>query len=122
MSQLDLRERLTRDDVPRVCERGRAQMRAVSGDDLVCDVRALAEPTAAAVDALARLALAAKRMGVELRVEGASSELRLLIDLCGLGEVLLAARGLGREPGGEPEEREQPRGVEERVERRDPPV
>jgi anti-anti-sigma regulatory factor len=122
MSELVLSDPLTPADVAAVCERGHAQLEAGDADVLVCDVGALARPGAAAVDALARLALTARRMGRDIRFVGASQELRLLVDLCGLAEVLFAARGLGREPGGEPEQREQPLRVEERVERRDPPV
>jgi len=40
------------------------------------------------VDALARLQLVAARAGFEVRLLGASAELRALLDLVGLGEVL----------------------------------
>jgi hypothetical protein len=61
----------------------------------------------ATVEALARLQLAARRRGLELRVLVASRELRELIDFCGLGSVL------GVEPRRQPEEREERLGVEE---------
>lgn len=61
----------------------------------------------ATVDALARLALAARRRGYRLRLRSLSRELRELIELAGLTEVL------GLEPGRKPEEREQGLGVEE---------
>ena len=80
---------------------------------LSCDVRAL-PADAAALDALARLQLAACRAGVELRLRHASAELRCLIAFTGLGEVLRV------EPERQAEEREQGRGVEERVEGDDP--
>ena len=82
---------------------------------LVCDVHALA-PDAAAVDALARLQLAARRVGLDVRLRNASTELCCLIDFCGLGEVLRV------EPGGEPEEREDRLGAEKERELGDPPV
>jgi ABC-type transporter Mla MlaB component len=41
-----------------------------------------------AVDALARLALAARRSGCEVRLRGASHDLLGLVELIGLGDVL----------------------------------
>ena len=73
---------------------------------LVCDVHALAAD-ALTVDALARLQLAARRVGHELALGGASRELLELLDLCGLRGVLHV------EVGGQPEEREQRVRVEE---------
>jgi anti-anti-sigma regulatory factor len=60
-----------------------------------------------AVEALARLQLAARRKGLDLRLHVVSRELRDLIELAGLTQVL------GVEPRGQPEEREQRVGVEE---------
>ena len=82
---------------------------------IVCDVGALA-PDALAVDVLARLQLAARRLGHDIRVRNASSELRDLLVFAGLRDVLRV------EPGWEPEEREQPLGVEEEGELDDPPA
>ena len=61
----------------------------------------------ATVEALARLQLAARRMGLDLRLNVVSRELRDLIQLAGLTQVL------GVEPRGQPEEREERVGVEE---------
>ena len=71
-----------------------------------CDVRAL-RADVAAVDALARLQLAARQAGFELRLLHASAELTCLIDLTGLAAVLRV------EPGRQPEQREQGLRVEE---------
>jgi hypothetical protein len=84
-------------------------------ETLTCDVRGL-EADAASVDALARLQLAARGIGVELRLCHASAELRCLLVFCGLDEVL------GLEPEGQPEEREERLGVEEEGQLPDPPV
>jgi hypothetical protein len=66
------------------------------------------------VDALARLQLAARRAGFELRVVQAPDELRCAIELTGLsGE-------LGLEPRRQPEEREQRLRVEEEGQLDDP--
>jgi hypothetical protein len=81
---------------------------------LSCDVRALA-PDALTIDALARLQLAARRVGREVALHGASRELVELIELFGLTGVLRV------EAGGQPEEREQRLGVEEERELDDLP-
>jgi hypothetical protein len=54
---------------------------------LTCDLSG-AEPTAATVDFLARLALALKREGSRLRLSHVSTELVELIEFMGLSEVL----------------------------------
>jgi hypothetical protein len=82
-------------------------------DKLSCDVRAL-RADVAALDALARLKLAAREAGFELRLVHASAELTCLIDFTGLAEVLRV------EPGRQAEEREQGLGVEEEAELHDP--
>ena len=69
-----------------------------------------------ALDLLARLALAERRRGRALRLRKVSSELRELLVLTGLDEVLLV------EPGRKPEEREEHVGVEEERELPDPPA
>ena len=82
-------------------------------DKLSCDVRAL-RADVAALDALARLQLAARRAGFELRLVRASAELTSLIEVTGFETVLRV------EPGRQPEEREQRLGVEEEAELDDP--
>jgi hypothetical protein len=69
-------------------------------------VHALA-PDAGTIDALARLQLAARRVGHEVALRGASIELVDLLDLCGLGTVLRV------EVCGQAEEREEGVRVEE---------
>jgi hypothetical protein len=49
----------------------------------------LERPTLAVVQALARLQLDAKRLGCEIRVRDACTELRGLLDLCGLADTVL---------------------------------
>ncbi|HEX3911237.1 MAG TPA: hypothetical protein VHW67_11125 [Solirubrobacteraceae bacterium] len=64
---------------------------------LLCEVGGV-DADAVAVDALARLALAARRNGCEVRLIGASAELRGLVELIGLADVLrveLPVAGLG---------------------------
>jgi hypothetical protein len=88
-------------------------MTAPRPSTIVCDVGALA-PDAAAIDALARLQLAARRLGLEIRLRHASSELQDLLAFVGLRNVLRV------EVGGQAEQREQSLGVEEEREVDDP--
>ena len=81
-------------------------MTALRPSTIVCDVGALA-PDAVAVDALARLQLIAGRLGLEIRLRDASSELQDLLAFVGLRNVLRV------EAGGQAEQREQRLGVEE---------
>lgn len=96
-------------DVAELCARVRVLCRD-GPDSVVCDATAVTAPTLATVQALARAALTARRLGVPLRVRAAPA-LRALLHLVGLVELL-----------GEPEEREPPGGVEEGVEPDDLPV
>jgi hypothetical protein len=68
------------------------------------------------VDAFARLQLAARRSGLELRLQHVSDELRELIAFLGLDDALRL------EPRGQAEEREERLGVEEERELGDPPA
>ena len=87
--------RIERLDIPRLCERVLDAMEDSASGVVVCDVRGIA-PDAVAVDALARLQLAARRRGGAIRLCGVSRELRELLDLTGLcGPLAVEA---GREP------------------------
>ncbi|MFE9563415.1 STAS domain-containing protein [Streptomyces sp. NPDC006487] len=97
-------------DAAELCARVRALCRD-GPDAVVCDVGAVAAPTLATVQALARAALTARRLGIPFRVTGATPALRALLHLVGLVELL-----------GEPEEREPPGGVQEGIEPGDLPV
>ena len=112
---------MTRGDVPTACARLRALVGASDADVVVCDVRAL-EPDLVAVETLARLRLTARRLGCGLRLRGASRALEQMLAFCGLCDVLPVEGSVLGGNRGQPEEREPPLGVEERVEARDPPV
>jgi hypothetical protein len=88
-------------------------MRPPRPSPIVCDVGSL-PADAAALDALARLQLGARRLGIELRLYGASSELLELVDLAALRDVLCF------ETRRQAEEREDRLGVEEEGELDDP--
>ena len=80
------------------------------------DCGRLRRPTAATIDQLARLELAARRSGCELELSNANPDLVELIGFIGL------ARVLGVELEGQAEQRKQPCCVEEERELDDPPL
>jgi hypothetical protein len=88
---------------------------------LVVDVDSLTRPDLAVVDALARLQLAARRLGGTVRIRHASKELEDLITFAGLAGVLPGCGRSGGELGGEPKQREQLL-VDEERDAADPPV
>jgi hypothetical protein len=106
-------------DDPRLCERLRHIINS-DGELIVCDVGAL-PANVRTIEALARLQLTARRHGHRIRLQRASNELQQLIEFVGLADVLETRPAL-RGRSGNAEEREHPRGVEERVDRDDPPV
>ncbi len=82
---------------------------------IVVDTSALAAD-AVSVDLLARLQLAAGRLGGQVLLRRPSADLERLIAFAGLDQVLCV------EPRREPEQREQPLGAEEERQLLDPPV
>jgi anti-anti-sigma regulatory factor len=99
--------------VPVLCGRLRMLLEGSDADLIICDVSALVDPDAVAVEALARLRLTARRLGREILLRHASCELQELLALVGLQEAFAPCAGLPLEPRREPEQREESRGVEE---------
>jgi ABC-type transporter Mla MlaB component len=87
MLSFAVRGPIERDDLAGLCDRVCALLAAASGQDALCDVAGVAAD-AVAVDALARLQLAARRHGCRVRLRNASLELRELVELMGLSDVL----------------------------------
>jgi ABC-type transporter Mla MlaB component len=87
-----------RADVPRLCTALRALLEGSDAKLVVCDVRALVDPDATAVEALARLQLTARRLGCRIRLRHASSELRALIGFMGLRAAMCSGSTRGRRP------------------------
>jgi ABC-type transporter Mla MlaB component len=129
---------VTRDEVPGLCEAVRALLEAAGGGVVVCDVAGLGPPGLTAVDALARLELAARRAGGRIRLHDPDPALSALLDLVGLrfetsggacsaapvdpgGRELVGRLG-SVEVEGEPEEREPAGRVQEAVEPGDAPL
>ena len=88
---------------------------------LVVDVDCVTRPDLAVVDALARLQLAARRLGGTVRIRTASKEFEGLLAFAGLGDVLPVCPELGGEGRREAEQREQLL-VDEERDAADPPV
>jgi ABC-type transporter Mla MlaB component len=78
---------IDRADLPGLCARVCELLAASGAGFAVCDVRGV-KADAVAVDALARLQLAARRYGCRIRLRNASDELRELVVFMGLEDVL----------------------------------
>lgn len=88
----------------------------------ICNVIAIAHLGLHAIDALARLQLEARRRGHRIALSNASPELVDLLDFAGLSSVLpcLESADLVVEVKRQPEEREEPLGVEKEGDAADP--
>ncbi|MGW5738209.1 MULTISPECIES: STAS domain-containing protein [Streptomyces] len=111
---LTLTGTLDKEATHRLCEEAGAALRATGADVLVCDVAGLGPPVLAAVDALARLQLTARRAGGRIRLRNPAPHLCELLDLVGLPMEVEVER--------QAEQREPPGRVQEAVEARDPPL
>jgi ABC-type transporter Mla MlaB component len=78
---------IARADLPGLFERVCALLETSRADVAFCDVSSV-DPDAVTVDALARLQLAARRRGCQVRLRHASNELLELVDFMGLRDVL----------------------------------
>jgi ABC-type transporter Mla MlaB component len=105
---------ITRADIPMLCADLAELLRGSGPGVVLCDVAGVARPDVVTVEALARLRMTARRHGWRLLVDGAGPALLELVGLLGLTDLLPQA-------GRQPEEREEAGGVEEVVDRRDPP-
>ena len=78
---------IRRDDLPGLCDRVCALLTASGAPVALCRVDGVA-PDAVTVDALARLQLAARRHGCQIRLIGASVELCDLVAFMGMRDVI----------------------------------
>jgi ABC-type transporter Mla MlaB component len=78
---------ITRADLPGLCDRVCTLLTTTDADTALCDVSSV-DVDAVTVDALARLQLAARRHGCQVRLRSASSELLDLVAFMGLRDVL----------------------------------
>ena len=109
---------IARADLPGLCERVCVLLERSGAGAALCDVRGV-DPDAVTVDALARLQLAARRVGCRVRLRHAPDGLQELLAFVGLDGVVPRCR-LRLQPGGQAEEREQLLGAEEERELDDP--
>ena len=79
---------IARADIPRLCERLATLLDHCGAAEVTCDVAAVTDPDGVTIEALARLQLTARRRGRRIRLYGACGELRGLLMLTGLAEVL----------------------------------
>ncbi|MBP3079552.1 STAS domain-containing protein [Streptomyces sp. CHA1] len=84
-------------DGPRLCAE-LTRLAATGATEIACDVSGVHTPQLAAVDALSRLRLTARRTGCHLRLRHPTPQLRALLELTGLAEPL----GLEDTPRGSP--------------------
>lgn len=82
----------------------------------------IAAPDLATIDSLARLQLSVQARGSSVHLRNASPELRELLDVCGLSELIPICEESLPVDQGQPEQGEQPGGVEKEVEPGDPAV
>ena len=78
---------IARGDLPGLCDRVCALLQRARPEVAYCEVDGV-EPDAVTVDALARLQVAAGRLGCTVRLRNASHGLRELVALMGLCDVL----------------------------------
>jgi hypothetical protein len=90
-----------------------ARVAAGEPGPLACDVAGLEDPDMGTVDALARMALAARRLGCDVELRHARPDLLELLVLAGLDELAVEVRR-------QAEEREEPGRVEEEDDPADP--
>ncbi len=120
---LVITEPVTRDAAPALCDRLQTLLRESRAEVIVIDVRGLLA-NASSIEAIVRMQLAVRRRGREIRLHRVSPELEGLLSFVGLSGVVetggAGGTDSGRRGGRQPEQREQPRGVQERVDRDDP--
>jgi anti-anti-sigma regulatory factor len=83
-----IRGLIDRSAAARLGDEVRDLLRATGASFVVCDVGGVTQANAAAVDAVCRVHVAARRVGCRLRLRHASAELVDLLDLMGLCDVV----------------------------------
>lgn len=103
-----------------LCERVRVLLAGSPLRLVVCDVGALTDADLGTVEALAKLQLTARHLGASVCLRQASLELKELLVLVGLRNVLPCRAGLRLEASGQTEDREEPRSIEKEGDSADP--
>jgi NAD(P)-dependent dehydrogenase (short-subunit alcohol dehydrogenase family) len=84
------------DEASTLCEQALARLAESDADVVVCDVGSVAGADLWTVDALARLALVARRLGRPVMLRDACPELLELVEFAGLAGVVPCLPGSGR--------------------------
>lgn len=79
---------VTRASIPRLCDQVSFLVLTCDVDVVTCDLRAVVEPDATAIEALAKMQLTAKRLGRTIRLRHPCSFLKALLTLTGLASTL----------------------------------
>ena len=79
---------VTPDMTAGLCARVRALLADPRIDELTCDLSGVVDPDAAALEALARMQLTARRMNRSIRLRHVRPEMRDLLTLAGLTDVV----------------------------------
>jgi hypothetical protein len=108
-------------DITELCTRVTRALRDCYASVVLCDVGALRNPDLVSIEALARMQLTAVRLGGQIRLCHASTEMQGLLAVTGLCEVLSNPSGSLLQVSGQTEQREEGLGVEECVDRSYPP-
>ncbi len=114
--------RIGRADAAGLCGRIRELLDRSHAGLVVCDVAGVEDPDLGTVDVLARLQLTARREGSLVCLRHATLELRELLALAGLRDVVPCSEELRVEAKRQTEEGEQPGGVEKEGDPADPIV
>jgi ABC-type transporter Mla MlaB component len=80
--------RVTPETIAGLCARVRTLLADPDLDGLTCDLSGVVEPDAAALEALARMQLTARRLGRSIRLRHVRPEMRALLTLAGLTDVV----------------------------------
>jgi ABC-type transporter Mla MlaB component len=81
-----------------LCRRVRSALLAADNVVLICDLRRVTEPDATVIDALARIQLTARRLGRSIELRHARPQIRELVRLAGLADVLPLSGDLPVDP------------------------
>ena len=79
---------MERESLPHFCEQAGVVLAQAQGRPVICDVGGVVAPDAVAVDGLARMQLAARRLGTRIRLQNVPQQLHELLELTGLYEAL----------------------------------
>ena len=92
---------IARGDMPGLCDRVCSLLGSTGADVAFVDVSSV-PADAVTVDALARLQLAARGRGCQVRLREASPDLRMLVEFMGLSDVLVSPGEAGDRRAGTP--------------------